>query len=54
MTRYIWEVKKLTLAQQAEILLLHPAIGDYWEWWEPYGDVHEDEDEWPEPVACRR
>jgi hypothetical protein len=54
MTRYIWEVKKLTLAQQAEVLLLHPAIGDYWEWWEPFGDVHEEEDEWPERVQSAR
>ena len=56
MTRYAWQIKKLTPAEQAEVLLLHPEIGVYCEDWDPddeqIGVVHEEEDEWPEPPVC--
>ena len=29
MTRYIWQIRKLTLAQQAEVVLLHPEIASF-------------------------
>ena len=40
MTRWPKDVHKLTLAEQAEVLLLHPEIASYDECW--------DADEWPE------
>ena len=54
MTRYIWQIRKLTLAQQAEVVLLHPEIASFRQWWEPddgLGEVYEEENEWPEIQA---
>ena len=56
MTKWPWMVHKLSVAEQAETVLLDPDIGSYWEWWdiEEFGQVHEEEDEWPDPKQRER